>query len=192
VFGIYDGLSRWIFPVMNQANRLDQTTQCFKGQDIQDLAADKLNARKIFVVEARKLAPQRSDQICAWQPGLHAHGVTSLILAGKGDPVVAGGQPEEFFLQGLSGTATLIQFPGVGHLMSLPEVKVQCPDRHGQTCAISGDEARAKIVSRFVRQPEEAPSFVQDTLQSPERDELYNILAQYQVEISFVNSSISK
>jgi pimeloyl-ACP methyl ester carboxylesterase len=192
VFGIHDGLSRWIFPVMNQVNRLDQTTRCFKGQDIQDLADGKLNAHKIFVVEARKFTVQPSDDICAWQPSAHRQGVTSLLLVGKADPVVAGGQPEEFFMEGLSGTRTLLKFPGVGHLMSLPEVKTQCPDRQGQTCVITGDEARAKIVSRFVRQPEGAPSFIPEILQSPQRDELYNILAQYQVEISFVDSPVSK
>jgi pimeloyl-ACP methyl ester carboxylesterase len=191
VFGIYDGLSRWIFPVMSQANRLDKRL-CFHGRDILDLAGGKLNAHKIFVVEGRKLAVQPSDEICAWQPRAHPHGVTSLILVGKADPVVAGGQPEEFFLQGLSGTRTLLRFPGVGHLMNLPEIKTQCPDSQDNMCVMSGDEARAKIVSSFVREPEGASSFIEKTLLSPQRNELYHILARYQIEISFVNRTISE
>ena len=47
----------------------------------------------------------------------------TLILTGDADPVTAGGQALDFYRRGLTGKRALIEFHGVGHLMS-PQLKV--------------------------------------------------------------------
>jgi pimeloyl-ACP methyl ester carboxylesterase len=67
------------------------------------------------------------DEIRPWDPAGFVHKVPTLILEGGADPVVAGGQPEDIYNQGLSGDRILIRFPGIGHSMNLPKPLTDTP-----------------------------------------------------------------
>lgn len=128
VFSVNDGLARWIFQIMK--GRVENG--CLRVKDIQDVADGdpRLNSSirnsKVIREEAKKLVGSITDKICAWDPGLiingkkeYGHEVDTLILKGGADPVIAGGQAEYLFEQGLTPEKrALIEFPGVGHMMN--------------------------------------------------------------------------
>jgi pimeloyl-ACP methyl ester carboxylesterase len=63
-----------------------------------------------------------NDAIKGWNPKQHIHEVPTLILKGGADPVTQGGQADYVFREALCGKRVLIEFPGVGHSMSLPRM----------------------------------------------------------------------
>jgi pimeloyl-ACP methyl ester carboxylesterase len=62
-----------------------------------------------------------------WDPADHKHGVDTLILKGKADPVSADGQAEHYFDKALTGNKTLIEFDGVGHSFDFPFISIRNP-----------------------------------------------------------------
>jgi pimeloyl-ACP methyl ester carboxylesterase len=132
VFGVYDGLARWIFEIMKKERRLNEKG-CFSGSDIQDVAAGDprlhIGLLKSAVVreQARKLGARATDEICPWDPGkvesgqrIYHHDVDTLILKGGADATIAGEQAEYLFENGLEcSKRALLEFPGAGHLMTL-------------------------------------------------------------------------
>jgi hypothetical protein len=63
-----------------------------------------------------------NDAIKGWNPKQHIHEVPTLILKDGADPVTQGGQADYVFREALCGKRVLIEFPGVGHSMSLPRM----------------------------------------------------------------------
>ena len=78
-----------------------------------------------------------NDEIKSWDPAKFSHSVPTLILAGGGDPVVAGGQPEYIYNEALKGDRVLIRLPGIGHSMHLPSLLT--PGTLGDTKACHGE-----------------------------------------------------
>ena len=120
VFGVYDGVTRWIFEMLYQERQLDGDG-CFTGGDLQDVASGyRLKDKPAMREHARKLGMSRFEKICPWDPKRFRHNVDTLIFTGDADPITAGGQAEYLFEMGLTpGKRVLVQFPGAGHLMSL-------------------------------------------------------------------------
>lgn len=56
------------------------------------------------------------------------HNIPTLILKGSADPVTDKWEAEEYFNNQLVGQRVLIEFPGVGHAMALPDVRVSDPE----------------------------------------------------------------
>ncbi|MGH7926469.1 MAG: alpha/beta fold hydrolase, partial [Candidatus Binatia bacterium] len=56
------------------------------------------------------------------------HNKPTLILKGGADPVTDKREAEEYFMYQLMGQRALIEFPGVGHAMALPDVRVSDPE----------------------------------------------------------------
>jgi pimeloyl-ACP methyl ester carboxylesterase len=120
VFGVSDGLTRWIFEMLAKERRLDGNG-CFTGMDVQDVASGHLLGKQTVMREqAKKLEMAKLEKVCPWDPKPFRHDVETLIFTGDADPVTAGGQPEYFFDNGLErGKRVLIKFPGAGHHMQL-------------------------------------------------------------------------
>jgi pimeloyl-ACP methyl ester carboxylesterase len=123
VFGVYDGLTRWVFRVLEQEQRLDDQ-KCFRGKDLLDVARGDLETdlktNTVIREEAGKLGISRFEIVCPWDPAVYRHKRRTLILAGSADAVIAGGQAEYFFQNSLTpGQRVLIEFPGAGHSMHL-------------------------------------------------------------------------
>jgi pimeloyl-ACP methyl ester carboxylesterase len=137
VFGVNDGLNRWIFRLL-QVN-----TSCITGQDIIDFANGPSDKHKFARTQAGRIGVDAEKPICPWNPGEHAHNVPTLILRGAADPVTAGCQADEVFKNGLKGERVLLEFPGVGHVMQPPTFKVDNHETHGE-------EALAKLVDKFL------------------------------------------
>ena len=57
-----------------------------------------------------------------WDPLRYKHNRPTLILSGEADPIATAAQISDFHKNALSGSRTLIPFPGVGHEISLPRV----------------------------------------------------------------------
>ena len=114
VFGVYDGIYRWSFRIMD--NKVNKDTACLKGEDIEDFAWGGEEQYKILRKLTRKIGNVSDEEVCPWNPAKFKHGVQSLILKGGADPVIAGCQAENFFNDGLSeGKRVLIEFPAMGH-----------------------------------------------------------------------------
>ena len=124
VFGVYDGIARWIFRVLEDQGRTKNG--CFSGKDLRDVASGNLLPDKKVIQEVAKTIGISSDneEICPWDAAKYYHEVPTLILTGRADPVTAGGQAMYFYENGLArGKRVLIDFPGAGHQMS-PQIKV--------------------------------------------------------------------
>ena len=118
VFGVYDGVARWIFRLLEQEQRTKNG--CFEVEDLRDIAAGRLLPNKKAVQEVvKEIGTMRltdEKQICPWDPSSYRHEVETLILTGNADPITAGGQARFFYDNGLTpGKRALIEFPGVGH-----------------------------------------------------------------------------
>jgi pimeloyl-ACP methyl ester carboxylesterase len=56
-----------------------------------------------------------------WDPKDHSHGISTLIVSGRADPVSANGTADHFFEHGLQAKdKILLEFPALGHNMDLP------------------------------------------------------------------------
>ena len=156
VFGVYDGLARWLFEMLDQERQLDGD-QCFTGKVVQDVASGALlKNKKVMQEQAKGIGMSRFEKICPWDPKPYLHNVATLILTGDADAVTAGGQAEYFFENGLTpGKRVLIEFPGAGHLMSV-QVKVLPKEEVGPTIA----SKFASLVDLFLN--ESVDQFIQD------------------------------
>ena len=112
---------------MEEENRTENN--CFRVKDLKEIAGGKLLPDKKtiqYVLNKIGLTGTSSNEkICPWDPAIYSHEIPTLILSGTADPITAGGQAQYFYENGLdSGKRALIEFPGVGHLMSF-QGKVQ-------------------------------------------------------------------
>jgi pimeloyl-ACP methyl ester carboxylesterase len=152
VFGIYDGLSRVLVGALRREYESGEVKdQCFQGKDIQDVANGTLEVNEALRTEAQKLGYDLSEEICPWAPSEHRHSTPTLILKGNADPVVAGQQAEEIFYNGLTGDRVLIEFPGVGHNMTLSDIKIENVDSNAREGnELNGGVVIATIVKGFL------------------------------------------
>jgi pimeloyl-ACP methyl ester carboxylesterase len=141
VFGIHDGISRWILEIMKQRINLDGF---FRGQAIQDLGNrqpvkdDQLVASQL----SKNIGVIPTEPIFPWYPGEYRHNVPTLVLRGAADAITAGFQAEDFFEDGVMNKAqsVLLEFPGAGHtILALPG-----------TGKISGEAALENVVRKFL------------------------------------------
>jgi pimeloyl-ACP methyl ester carboxylesterase len=118
VFGLYDGITRWIFRLLEDQDRTKNG--CFTGRALQDIRSGVLLPDKKIIIDITKqLGILASAEVCPWDPMDYRHQVDTLILSGGSDPVTAGGQAMDFYRRGLTpGKRALIEFHSVGHLMS--------------------------------------------------------------------------
>jgi pimeloyl-ACP methyl ester carboxylesterase len=120
VFGLNDGINRFIFKILNV---IPTPTGCIQSKDVKDFANDRqAPTHKTARALARRVGIDLNKQICAWNPRDHRHARPTLIFKGGADPIVSGGQAENVFHCSLEGERVLLDFPGVGHLMELPNV----------------------------------------------------------------------
>jgi len=150
VFGVYDGISRWILDVMARQIRKDgffrsqDIASCVTGPAAQDLV------KKIGIVLGEPIYP--------WNPGYYKHNVATLIVRGSADALTAGGQAESFFEDGLANKSdsVLMEIPGMGHLWrpSMPQAKI---DKK----IIEGDQVLQTLVEKFLT-TESAADFLED------------------------------
>jgi hypothetical protein len=121
VFGVYDGIARWVFKMLDKS--------CFTGTDLMKFANEGGGSgdRKRFVRALAKrigMPSKEEPPVCGWDPGeKNAHSVPTLILAGSADTVIAGCQAEDFYNRGLKGPRVLLQIPGQGHVMSITNLQ---------------------------------------------------------------------
>jgi hypothetical protein len=111
VFGVYDGVTRWLPVMMGRQG-------CFTGADI--AAFDKGSGKEFARAQARKIGVVAGENICPWNPADFRHDVPTLLIKGSRDTVVAGCQAEEFLLHGLKdGRRVLLELRGLGHDVSV-------------------------------------------------------------------------
>jgi len=135
VFGAYDGAARWLSRLLNK--------DCFTGEDLRKFANAALgptDRKKLARNTAKKIGIDTSgDLFCGWDPGgSNAHNVPTLILAGTDDAIIAGCQAEDFYNRGLTGEKVLLEFPGMGHAMSVADTRAAAgamPSAQTQTFA---------------------------------------------------------
>jgi pimeloyl-ACP methyl ester carboxylesterase len=147
VLGVFDGLSRWVFGILKDQHRLDGN--CFKGKDIADIASGEVRTPKVVQARAKQLGTVANEKICAWEPQKYRHAHSTLLLKGGADPVIAGGQAECFFGKGLAGERVLIEFPGVGHAMILPQLSAGATV--GGDAMTGGNDLLAKLVAVYLK-----------------------------------------
>lgn len=132
-FGVYDGVARWIFRVLNK--------NCFSGQDLENFAnaaSGPTDRKKLLRNTAKKIGTDESGiPVCGWDPGGdNAHSVPTLIVAGSADAVIAGCQAEDFYNDGLTGQKVFLEFVGMGHAMSVANMRFGAmPSAQTQTFA---------------------------------------------------------
>ena len=150
IFGVYDGISRWILDVMD---RQIENDGFFRSEDIQRFAKGPVAqdlAKKIGVVPGEPIYP--------WNAGYYKHNVPTFIIKGDADPVVAGGQAENFFKDGLANKhdSVLMTFPGMGHLWreSMPMATFRGKQKQGF-------EVLQILVGEFLAKPS-ASTFLHD------------------------------
>src|SRR5215470_2837078 len=85
VFGVYDGISRWVLKIMNDQVEKDGF---FRSQDIAKAIA-KSKAGPVAQKLAKKIGIVRGEPIYPWNAGYYKHNVPTLILRGRADSVTA-------------------------------------------------------------------------------------------------------
>jgi pimeloyl-ACP methyl ester carboxylesterase len=110
VFTIYDGLNETFMRTIKD------------GEKDRRAAIKSLGGKQSGMNEALNKIAVENDAINKWDPKEYEHAVPTLILKGGADPVTEGGQAEYVFEKALAGDRALIEFPGVGHCMSLPRL----------------------------------------------------------------------
>ena len=148
VFGIYDGLVRWISELLEREGRTDNDG-CFKDSDLRQVANGTLFPdRPFFQTILRKLGPSSEDKICPWNPARYLHKKETLILTGGADPVTAGKQAMDFYENGLTpGKRAIIIFPRAGHEMQ-PQMRFESED--GDNKGPSDDTISSEISSKLL------------------------------------------
>jgi len=119
-YGVYDGVSRWVFGVLKK--RLDRQA-CFTGSDVQRFANLRIGKNKVARKLAKQIGTDPREDVCPWDPKHYSHNVPSLLIHGGADPITAGGQAEYFFKSGIKNKdqSFLVTIPGMGHgTLSMP------------------------------------------------------------------------
>lgn len=127
VFSVYDGLSK---KVMAQKKSDGEITQ----DDIESIGG-KLHVQNPFL---SKVGLNR-ESVKAWDPKQYVvHDIPTLVLKGGADTVSEGGQVEYIFNESLRGPRMLLDFPGVGHSMTLPPLvdSEAFGSRHARDCLL--------------------------------------------------------
>jgi len=151
VFGVYDGISRWILKFMK--DKVDRDG-FFRAEDI---APSLTGASRYF---AEKIGTVSGEPIYPWNPGYYKHSVPTLILKGGADAVIAGGQAESFYKDGLSNKedSVLMEIPGMGHIwdFSMPKAFFDGKVREGGIVLqeLAREFLRKDSASAFLRDPE--------------------------------------
>jgi pimeloyl-ACP methyl ester carboxylesterase len=149
VFGVYDGISRWILKFMKRKVDKDGF---FRTEDI---ARALTPATRYF---ADKIGKVSGEPIYPWNPGYYKHSVPTLILKGSADAVIAGGQAESFFNDGLSNKrdSVLMEIPGMGHIWqtSMPMATFDGETKEGR-------QVLQELAREFLRKPS-AEDFLED------------------------------
>ena len=113
VYGVYDGVARWIAVMMGEQG-------CFTGKDLEAFANHGDDGKKFGRDQAKRIGAVTSEKICPWNPADFRHDVATLLIKGSRDTVVAGCQAEDFLINGLKdGRRVLLEFKGLGHDMSV-------------------------------------------------------------------------
>ena len=128
VYGLNDGILPSILTILNV-----RPTSCIASKEVKDFADDSNDKHKGARAVLRRVGVDLSEQICFWNPEEHAHDISTLILKGGADPIISGCQAETVFTKGLTGERVLIEFPGVGHLMQLPNFAATGTKTDGMT-----------------------------------------------------------
>ncbi|MGH7875014.1 MAG: hypothetical protein ACREQO_22705, partial [Candidatus Binatia bacterium] len=116
VYGVYDGVARWIAVMMGDPG-------CFAGKDLEAFANHPSDAKKFARDQVRKIGVVAGETICPWNPADFRHEVATLLVKGSRDAVVAGCQAEDFLVKGLKeGRRVLLEFKGLGHDMSVGDL----------------------------------------------------------------------
>jgi pimeloyl-ACP methyl ester carboxylesterase len=117
VYGLNDGINRFIFAILN----VSPTQRCIDSSRVKNFANDTdADTHKAARAVARRIGIDLTKPICLWNPEEHAHSIPTLILKGGADPLISGCQAEKVFTNALTGGRVLFDFPGVGHLLQLP------------------------------------------------------------------------
>ena len=113
VFGVYDGVARWISVMMGEKG-------CFTGKDVETFASSTASAKRFGRDQVKKIGIVADEKICPWNPADYRHEVPTLLIKGSRDTVVAGCQAEDFLLNGLKeGSRVFLEFRGLGHDVSV-------------------------------------------------------------------------
>ena len=113
VFGVYDGVARWIAVMMKEKG-------CFTGKDIDSFAGGTADSKNFGRDQAKRIGIVAGEKICPWNPADFRHEVATLLIKGSRDAVVAGCQAEDFLVHGLKDARrVLLEFKGLGHDMSV-------------------------------------------------------------------------
>jgi pimeloyl-ACP methyl ester carboxylesterase len=148
VFGVYDGISRWILKFMK--DKVDRDG-FFRSEDIASLTGPtRYFAEKIGMVPGEAIYP--------WNPGYYKHSVPALILKGGADAVIAGNQAESFYKDGLSNKrdSMLMEIPGMGHLW-----RTSMPMAFFNGEKKKGEQVLQELANEFLRKPS-AAAFLED------------------------------
>jgi hypothetical protein len=153
VLGVQDGIVRWFFNRFSEIliPAVRNGDICLEGGS-QGLAEilESSDVDEVVRTVVERMGTQGDVSICLWNPRKYKHNISTLILKGKADPIIAGCQAEEVFKSGLEGERALIEFPGVGHSMVLP--LVQDGEHDEKTLAIKGPD-NTKIIGKFLETP---------------------------------------
>jgi pimeloyl-ACP methyl ester carboxylesterase len=103
-----------------------------------------------------KIGVTNSETIENLDPARHRHDKLTLVLKGGADTVPVGGAAEHIFLNALTGSRTLIVYPGVGHFYTLPLIPP------GSQTTIPGNSN--VCVPRDPNEPQNPKSLVRDCL----------------------------
>ena len=176
VFGVFDGIARWIFRLMQEAGRTD-SENCFTVASLRDIRSgdlfpDKKTVREV-VEKIGTSGLSSAEKICPWDPAKYKHEVPTLILTGASDPIIAGGQAEYFYSDGLTDQKrAFVKFIGAGHLMT-PQVKL------GSNACFCGENLLSTlgthfqaIVETFLNNTSDVNGFLADTSLSMHLGEL--------------------
>jgi pimeloyl-ACP methyl ester carboxylesterase len=117
VYGVYDGVSRWIAVMMEEKG-------CFSGKALEQFAESKSAEKRFGREQAKRIGIVAEEKICPWSVSDFAHETSTLLLKGNRDTVVAGCQAEDFLFRGLKdGRRVLLEFSGIGHDMSVGNLR---------------------------------------------------------------------
>jgi pimeloyl-ACP methyl ester carboxylesterase len=151
VFGVFDGISRWILKFMK--DKVDKDG-FFRTEDIKPslTRANRYFADKIGMVPGEAIYP--------WNPGYYKHSVPTFILKGGADAVIAGGQAESFFKDGLSNKedSVLMEIPGMGHIWRTSMPMATFGRKKSEK---EGRKVLQELVKEFLRKPS-ASAFRED------------------------------
>ena len=159
VLGVYDGIHRWLFRILK--DKIKNTKECpeggLTGKDLAEFSKGTEPVHKMLREESKRIGIVPEDPICPWDPGRFKHSVQTLFLKGGADAVIAGGQAEDFFKDGLvnsAGQGVVIEFPGMGHGPNIPFYPSPISDLTGESSEPTDyGKAYADLLLKFLSLP---------------------------------------